>query len=175
MESNTTEGADSRLLEVGCLSAVVLHSGGLRSRHIFKLVRHACMTKHPITQNIFNSGFYKNGEQWSHNWKNGSPYIWAINSTLPYKRSLYCSDFQKTKWSVGTWFSSVFLIIVLTNTKNEILGQRGNVKYSGSLLGYKIRQRWLKIEPYWATYRNRNSRIDRNPRRVAFPVRSDPS
>lgn len=39
--------------------------------------------------------------------------------------SLYCSDFQKTKWSVGAWLSSVFLIIVLTNKKNEILGQRG--------------------------------------------------
>lgn len=36
----------------------------------------------------------------------------------------------------------------ISEKKNEILGQRGNVKYyNGSLLGYKIRQRWLKIEP----------------------------
>lgn len=31
---------------------------GLRNRHIFKLVWHAGTVKHPMTQNIFNSGFY---------------------------------------------------------------------------------------------------------------------
>lgn len=85
VESNN-RGSGQWALWGGGLSAVVLRSGGLRSRHIFKLVRHACRTKHPITQNIFNSGFYKNGNNGLIIEKNGSPYIWAINSTLPYKR-----------------------------------------------------------------------------------------
>lgn len=106
------------------------------------------MTKHPITQNIFNSGFYKNGNNDLIIEKMEALIYEQLIPLYHIKGSLYCSDFQKTKWSAGAWFPSVSLIIVLTNKKNEILGQRGNVKYyNGSLLGYKIRQRWLKIEP----------------------------
>lgn len=97
------------------LSAVVLRSGGLRSRHIFKLVHHACRTKHPIIQNIFNSGFYKNGNNGLIIEKNGSPYIWAINSTLPYKRVPLLLRFSKDK--MVCW--CVVFLCVSNNSINE--------------------------------------------------------
>lgn len=67
--------------------------------------------------------FYKNGSSdlLILEKKKGSPYVWAVIPLYNIKGSLYCSDFQKAKWSVGVWFPSV-LLKVLTS-KNKYLGK----------------------------------------------------